>query len=345
MLIEDYIRKYRTNTLTTDDIEEMRRLLSVLPAEELKKAMDKVGYGEGEHDGTRVTPEMIERIRRRLEREIAAEAIEAPITEKLEEATASVSDNARKWKMLSTAAMIIGIIAVGLSVFFVVHTRTLLSTTGYTEVSTGFGEKSRITLPDGTVVNLAGRTTLRYPSDLALGNREVEFEGEGYFKVAKDRRHPFIVNSEGLTVKVTGTSFNLYSRTNSPSAEVILDQGSVTVSSAAAGESVRLSAGESVVYDKKTGAFDLAVFKSNPMLRRRVFGMRYDSIAPSELIKALEERYEVKINKEISAAINSPFTGVLPDDDINETLAILSKIYGFNIPYDREKDSRRQPPF
>ena len=71
------------------------------------------------------------------------------------------------------------------------------------------------------------------------------------------------------------------------------------------------------------------------------FGIRYDSISPEELIKNLEEKYEVSISNEIATAINSPFTGVLPDDDINETLSILSKVYGFTIPYNRDTTSTR----
>ncbi len=334
MLIEDLIRKYRSNTLTPDELGEMRRLLQRLSPAEIDKAMDAIVNGEGVSDGIEPTPEMIERVKRRLDHEIMMDLPEIAVT--LNPVEPIKSDPSRKWKIMSTAAMIIGLLAVGLSVFFVAHTHSLLSTIGYTEISTGFGEKSRIALPDGTIVSLAGRTTLRYPSDLALGHREIEFNGEAYFNVSKDSRHPFIVNGDGVTVKVTGTSFNFYSRSNSESAEVILDTGSVSVSTPE-GQTVKLSSGESVIYDKKTGKFDIAVFRSNPMLRRRIFGVRYDSIAPSELIKKLEERYEVTISKEISTAINSPFTGVLPDDDINETLSILSKIYGFAIPYNREK--------
>lgn len=335
MLIEDYIQKYRANTLTTGELEEMRRLLSSLPAEEVQKAMDKVARENGEAAASEVPWEIIERLKLRLDRHIRNEIGEAAPEEASEEEHTS-DDHTRRWKIMSVAAMIIGLIAVGISVYFVNHAHSLLANTGFTEVTTGFGEKSCITLPDGTVVNLSGRTTLRYPSDIALGHRNVTFDGEAYFNVSKDPRHPFIINAEGITVKVTGTEFNLYSRSNTPTSEVILDKGTVTVA-AANGESVNLSAGESVIFDKESGSFDVAIFKAKPSIRRRVFGVRYDSIPPAELIRSLEERYDVTLSKEISVAINSPFTGVLPDDDIDETLTILSKIYEFKIPYDKER--------
>lgn len=338
MLIEELIKKYRTNTLTPCELEEMRRLITSLPPAEVIRAMDAVAGEDDDPDDSLIPQEVVDRVRNNLSFEILT------ATDR-EEGDDSIDhykqdDPVKKWKIMSMAAMIIGLVAIALSVFFATHTSSLITSGGYTEISTGFGEKSRVILPDGSVVNLAGRTTLRYPSDLALGNRTVEFDGEAYFDISKDSRHPFIVNSDGISIKVTGTSFNIYSRGNSKSAEVILDKGSVTVSNEA-GESVCIAAGESVVYDKSTSSFDIAVFRSNPMLRRRVFGIRYDSISPEELIKNLEEKYEVSISNEIATAINSPFTGVLPDDDINETLSILSKVYGFTIPYNRDTTSTR----
>lgn len=349
MLIKRLIRKYRSNSLSPDDVAEMLQLLDQLPPKDVEAAMNEVAEEDGFPKDAEVTEEMIEHVKKMLDRKIMSDsdtltydAIQNNVVAtSIDEQEENLPDRNHRWKVMSMAAMIIGIIAVGLSAFFVIHTNTLLENTGYTEVSTGFGEKTSITLPDGTVVNLSGRTTLRYPSNIALGNRNVTFDGEGYFNVSKDSRHPFVINAEGITVKVTGTEFNLYSRSNTNFSEVILDKGSVTVS-APDGNFVNLSAGESVIYDKESDSFDIAVFKQKPSIRRRIFGVRYDSIPPAELIRALEERYDVTINKEIAAAINSPFTGVLPDDDINETLVILSKVYGFKIPYNREKLKERK---
>ena len=54
------------------------------------------------------------------------------------------------------------------------------------ELQTLAGMIGRVTLPDSTVVTLNAKSTLRYPSAFSGDERVVEFEGEGYFKVAKD---------------------------------------------------------------------------------------------------------------------------------------------------------------
>lgn len=344
MLIEDLIKKYRSNRLSPEEVTEMLHLLNSLPADEVERAMNAVAEDDGFPKDAEVTEEMIERVKKMLDMQIMADTANPTFAAiQNEDAETSVDepeehllDHTRKWKILSTAAMIIGLLAIGFSVFSTYKAHSILSDYSFAEISTGFGEKSTLTLPDGTTVRLAGRTTLRYPSDLALGNRNIEFDGEAYFDVAKDKNHPFKIKGNGITVEVKGTSFNLYSRNNSETSEVILDSGNVKIV-ADNGHNIDLSAGESAIFNKETGTFDIVTFQSNPMIRKRIFGIRYENISPEELIKALEDRFDIVLNEEIVKSINSPFTGVLPDDDINETIAILSRIYGFNVPYDKEK--------
>lgn len=67
--------------------------------------------------------------------------------------------------------------------------------------------KYTVVLYDGTEVCLNANSRLRYPSK--FGNvRDVELDGEAYFKVAKSEK-PFIVKVCGVEVKVYGTEFNI----------------------------------------------------------------------------------------------------------------------------------------
>ncbi|MNI39805.1 fec operon regulator FecR [compost metagenome] len=63
------------------------------------------------------------------------------------------------------------------------------------------------------------------------GKREVELVGEAYFEVAKDPKHPFIVNTSGQQIKVLGTHFNVNSYADEPALRTTLLEGSVEVSS------------------------------------------------------------------------------------------------------------------
>ncbi|WP_199117791.1 FecR family protein [Pedobacter sp. ASV28] len=95
-------------------------------------------------------------------------------------------------------------------------------------ISTPRGGEYRLLLPDGTRVWLNAATTLSYPSRFTGAERKVKLSGEAYFEVAKDSRHPFIVESDGQQVKVLGTHFNIntYQRNRTVTT---LEEGSVRV--------------------------------------------------------------------------------------------------------------------
>ena len=72
-----------------------------------------------------------------------------------------------------------------------------------------------MTLPDGTRVHLNYSSSLTYPLQFTGGVREVTLEGEAYFFVAKDRRHPFVVHTKYGDVKQYGTEFDINTRYDS----------------------------------------------------------------------------------------------------------------------------------
>lgn len=80
------------------------------------------------------------------------------------------------------------------------------------------GETFKVVLSDGTEVFLNSDSRLAYPTVFKGKERVVSLEGEAYFKVTKDAKHPFIVKSGNLQVRVLGTEFNVrsYSPIESP---------------------------------------------------------------------------------------------------------------------------------
>ncbi|KLT66724.1 FecR family protein [Pedobacter sp. BMA] len=93
------------------------------------------------------------------------------------------------------------------------------------------GGKFSIILPDGTKAWLNAGSSLTYP--LSFRNkkeRRVTLSGEGYFEVAHDKAHPFLVNSQRQTVQVLGTRFNIQSYANEKYIRTTLLSGSVRIS-------------------------------------------------------------------------------------------------------------------
>ncbi|PTT00941.1 hypothetical protein DBR11_08625 [Pedobacter sp. HMWF019] len=100
----------------------------------------------------------------------------------------------------------------------------------YNTIETPRGGQYQVNLPDGTKVWLNAGTVFRYPVCFGVAKeRRVELTGEGYFEVAKDKRHPFIVHSPAQEVEVLGTHFNINAYIEEPAVKTTLVEGSVSV--------------------------------------------------------------------------------------------------------------------
>jgi transmembrane sensor len=98
--------------------------------------------------------------------------------------------------------------------------------------STAKGQTYQFTLPDGTKVWLNADSKLEFPSSFVNSKtRFVKLLGEGYFEVAKDKAHPFIVATEKQEVEVLGTHFNINSYADERAIKTTLLEGSVRVAS------------------------------------------------------------------------------------------------------------------
>ena len=79
----------------------------------------------------------------------------------------------------------------------------------YYTINIPLGAEYNIILPDGTKIYLNAGSSLKYPDQFIGEKREVSLTGEGYFEVASDSLHPFVVHVADMSVEVLGTSFNI----------------------------------------------------------------------------------------------------------------------------------------
>lgn len=109
------------------------------------------------------------------------------------------------WKYLSIAA----------SIAFLLTTTILLikkepaQKLAYYETTAVPDAKTKITLPDSSVVWLNANACLRYPREFDRQIRQVEIKGEAFFEIRKNEKKPFIVHTDGIDIRVLGTTFNV----------------------------------------------------------------------------------------------------------------------------------------
>jgi len=107
--------------------------------------------------------------------------------------------------------------------------KTTVAGNYYNTLETPRGKQYSVVLPDGSKVWLNAASSLKYPTAFSGKERHVELTGEAYFEVAHNKAKPFKVQTNGQTVQVLGTHFNIKAYADEPATWTTLLQGSVKV--------------------------------------------------------------------------------------------------------------------
>jgi len=98
----------------------------------------------------------------------------------------------------------------------------------YSEVSSPIGSKTKLLLPDSTVVWLNAGSKLSYNEEFGTINRNVTLVGEAFFDVKKSTT-PFIIHANTVQIKVLGTAFNVKAYPDEKTTETSLLRGRVEI--------------------------------------------------------------------------------------------------------------------
>ncbi len=155
------------------------------------------------------------------------------------------------------------------------------------------GYTYNITLPDSSAVFLSPNSQLRYTAKFDNNAREVDFLGEGYFKVKKSKI-PFIVKiGNDIKVTVYGTEFNINTN-KSGKVEALLVSGSVGVSNSK-GEEIKLSPNELFEYNLISGHSSIKPVNPQDYLAWMKGDFVYDNQPLSVLLDEISAHYAIKI--------------------------------------------------
>lgn len=95
------------------------------------------------------------------------------------------------------------------------------------EIYTKPGTRTKLELPDGTMVWLNDGTSLKYPEHFTGKTRKVYVDGEAFFDVKSNPQNPFVVQHDIMNINVTGTRFNLNAYSGDKFFEVTLQEGKI----------------------------------------------------------------------------------------------------------------------
>jgi len=185
-------------------------------------------------------------------------------------------------------------------------------------------EQQNFVLSDGSEISLNESSSLACAENFGKKTREVLFEGEASFSVAKDAERPFIIHTGDLSVTVLGTEFILRAYPTDSIYTLQLTSGKVKVQYLQ--DSLFAETGDLVQFNTVTKQFRKKLEASNILL--------------SDLVNRLERLYNVRIEVGDTALANETlFISINTDDSFEDVCAALEAL--LPVVIEKEEDHYR----
>lgn len=175
----------------------------------------------------------------------------------------------------------------------------------------------QVILPDNSKVELSPNSKISYGADFAL-NRKIEIDGTAYFKVKKDKQHPFQVFCDETTTTVLGTSFTVNESENQQ-ITVELYEGSVQMTVKGKTQKWILKPGEKFTYGNQTAS----VIEFNRFVD-------FDNKKLSDVSLYIEENYGYKVNIPSENQNQKMTIRINKKEDLKIIVQLIAEMYNLN---------------
>lgn len=183
------------------------------------------------------------------------------------------------------------------------------------------GARVSFNLPDGTSGMLNSGSHLSYSIPFT-NHRQVKLEGEAWFEVTPNEKHPFEIGTGNSTLKVLGTSFNVSAYPADNYVEIVLKRGKVEFLDNISNEKVIMLPSDRLVFEN--GNISKSVTdpgKYNSWTEGKLV-FRGDPMA--EVARRIERWFNVKVDLDDKELEKYSFRAIFQDDTLEEVLKFLS---------------------
>lgn len=212
-----------------------------------------------------------------------------------------------------------------------------------TELTTAYGEKREIVLPDSSVITLNSNSSLKFnKSKFEENSREVWISGEAFFDIRKrtvgKERLKFIVHTDDITVEVLGTRFNVNSRREKT--EVVLESGKVRLSVADnRNQEILMQPGDLVAYSSEDKKLEHKIVLPTEYSNWKNNQLVFNGVTLENIAHKIEDHFGYKV----ILVLNNPdlkskqYRGTFPSDNLDVLLESLSKSFDLEVARENEK--------
>jgi len=196
------------------------------------------------------------------------------------------------------------------------------------EVTAPAGSRTMAQLSDGTKVYLNSGSRIKYPVNFNDAIREVRLSGEGFFEVAHDAEHPFVVRAKQLNIKALGTKFNVLSYPENDVVATTLIEGKVVLEgSAKRGETKTigtLAPGQHVEYKVSSGIISSTTGNMSKYVGWKDGLLIFDNSGIDEVTERLGRMFNVEIEADDEIK-DITYTVKFVDESLSQILDLLTR--------------------
>ncbi|MEL7588780.1 MAG: FecR family protein [Prolixibacteraceae bacterium] len=202
--------------------------------------------------------------------------------------------------------------------------RHMVSNLNDVEVVSPLSSKTYIELGDGSKVWLNNGSKLKYPSRFNGKNRKVFLTGEAYFDVASNKKIPFIVGTENIDIKVTGTAFNVMAYPDDPVIETALVEGEVVLYKRGSSKSFKIMAPDEVLkYNTYQHTYTVDSGNVGKHISWKDGMLTFKNDAIEQVAQKLARWYNVDVSFSDIKAKEFTYTATFADESLQQVLELM----------------------
>lgn len=217
--------------------------------------------------------------------------IHAAIDNPPQQSVAIKSNLSRKYLM---AAALLGAVVAGTWFWFHEHNGKAGSVNRLCKYSVPKKQRSRIVLPDSSIVWLNSDSYIQYKENEKSHAREVVLKGEAFFDVRHNPSKPFTVLANGTMTKVLGTAFNIKAYDDNKNVQVTVTRGKVQVQKQGKTLAV-LAPNEQITVQTETGIATQQLVKTDAFTSWAKGAIEFNNDTFEEIAAILNRRFNVHI--------------------------------------------------
>ncbi len=200
----------------------------------------------------------------------------------------------------------------------------------FVEITAQQGEKTKVSLPDGSTVWLRSGSTLRYPREFGKDSRCVELFGEAFFEVSHNPQAPFCATtSRNERVEVLGTSFDIKESENATT--VLVKTGKVRFSTPNNATQTIVTAGRVVNYDRPAAKVTLRDAPSFNEIAWQMGHLEFMDTPVEQVVKDFEKHFNIKIQLENNELLQCRYTSTQVPADVEKALEAFSSTFKLDL--------------